>query len=363
MKLHYKTILFLLCFPALVFANPTKFGGKHTKEKKVKKEFTVNKDALLNVQNSYGNIDIATWSENRIVIEVQIKTNSDNEEKAQKKLDQISINFSGTASEVSAVTKFNTKKSSSWSFWGNSNDSNVAMEINYTIKMPISNLVNLNNDYGAISLDKLEGTAIINCDYGQLLVGELRGENNLLTFDYTSKSTIGYMKSGKINADYSGYTLENAGIVTIEADYTQSEILKAKEITYTCDYGKIEIGEAIHISGSGDYVSNRIGTVSGSLELDTDYGSIKVERLTQSAKNVKIEGDYTGIKLGFDPDYHFDFEIDLSYASFNKDNSLTILKSVVERSTKLYAGYHGKKDTGNTIQITSDYGGVSFIEN
>ncbi|GHC63899.1 hypothetical protein GCM10008083_31430 [Ulvibacter litoralis] len=346
----------------MVAANHTKFGGKYTKEKTVKKDFTVNKDALLKVQNSYGNIDIVTWTENRIAIEVQIKTNSDNEAKAQQKLDEISISFSGSPSQVTAVTEFNKKKSTSWSFWGDSNNNNVAMEINYIIKMPISNLVNLSNDYGAISIDKLEGTAIIKCDYGQLILGELRGENNLLTFDYTSKSSIGYMKSGKINADYSGFTLEKAGTVDLIADYTQSEIIKARDITFNCDYGKIEIGEAVHIDGRGDYVTNRIGTVSGSLQLNADYGSIKVERLTETAKNVNIIGDYTGIKLGFAPNYHFNFLVELSYASLNEDASVTILNSINEHSTKRYSGFHGKKDSGNTIKITSDYGGVTFTE-
>ncbi len=72
------------------------------------------------------------------------------------------------------------------------------MEINYTIKVPVTNSVNLENDYGAISLDKLEGQAKISCDYGQLRIGELWAENNSLNFDYTNKSTIAFMKSGKI---------------------------------------------------------------------------------------------------------------------------------------------------------------------
>ena len=74
--------------------------------KTVKKEFTVNKDALLKVDNSYGNIDIVTYDGNTISIEVNIKTNSNNEDKAQKKLDEINIEFNGSSSLVEAKTKF-----------------------------------------------------------------------------------------------------------------------------------------------------------------------------------------------------------------------------------------------------------------
>ena len=51
------------------------------------------------------------------------------------------------------------------------------MKINYTIKMPVNNSLNLNNDYGAINLNKLDGKATINCDYGKLIIGELNSND------------------------------------------------------------------------------------------------------------------------------------------------------------------------------------------
>ena len=69
-------------------------------------------DATFKVNNSYGNVDVITWSENRIEIEVHISTSSNNEEKAQKKLDQITVEFNNSASQVSAKTQFS--KNNSW---------------------------------------------------------------------------------------------------------------------------------------------------------------------------------------------------------------------------------------------------------
>ncbi len=360
MKLQFKTLILLVMLPAFMVANHDKLNGKFTKEKTIKKEFSVNSDAGLVIDNSYGNVDVVTWSENRTVIEVVIKTNGNNEEKVQERLEEITVDFTSNSSLVTAKTIFGQKKSS-WKFW-NQGGKGVNIEINYTIKLPIGNSVDLDNDYGAISIDKLEGNAKIDCDYGQLHIGELRADNNYLSFDYTSKSTISYMKSGKISADYSGFTLEKAGDIELDADYTKSELFEVNDIKYNCDYGKVVIGKARNIEGEGDYVSNRIGVVSGSLNLNTDYGSIKVERLTSTAKNVTIDADYTGIKIGFDSDYSFNFDFDLSYASFNGDEYVTVTKSHKENSHKRYSGYHGDKESGNTINIDSDYGGVTFIK-
>tara|TARA_R110002110_G_scaffold36397_23_gene121467 strand:+ start:5331 stop:6413 length:1083 start_codon:yes stop_codon:yes gene_type:complete len=360
MKLQYKTLLLIFLLPGIVIANHDKFNGKYTKEKTVKKEYNVNKNALLEIENSYGNVDIISWDENRTVIEVHIKTNSDDEEKAQRKLNDITIEFYGSSSRVSAKTIFKNNKSS-WSFWGENNS--VNMEINYTIKIPVTNSVNLENNYGAISLDKLEGNAKISCDYGQLRVGELWAEDNTLNFDYTNKSTIAFMKGGKIDANYSGFTLEKGGKLALNADYTQSVVQDIEDINYNSDYGKVVIDKAVKVVGVGDYVTHRIGTITGSLNLDADYGSIKVDRLEGSAKNVTIEADYTGVKLGFTSDYSFNFDINLSYSSLKGEENVTVTKSHKDNSRRTYEGYHGNNTSGNMVRINSDYGGVTFFEN
>lgn len=361
MKTPFKLFIFLLLFPAIIIANNGKFSGKHTKEKTINKEYNVNADAGLKVSNSYGNIDIVTWNENRTVIEVVIRTNGNDEEKVQQRLDEITVDFTANSSLVTAKTIFKNKKKS-WSWWGN-NGKKVSVEVNYTIKIPITNSVDLNNNYGAISLNKLKGNAKINCDYGQIIIGELLANNNYLNFDYTTNSTIEYMKSGKINADYSGFTIDKAERLEINADYTISEILEVTQLNYNCDYGKVIIGSVNSVIGSGDYVNNRIGTVSGELDLNTDYGSIKVTHLSPSFKNANINGSYTNIKLGFDSGLNFDFNFKLSYASFNGDDLVTVKHSNKDYKDKTFSGFHGTENSGNNINIHTNYGGITLIKN
>jgi hypothetical protein len=345
--------------PALLLANNPRFKGKYTKTKTLQKEFTVNANAGLKVDNSYGNIDIVTWSENRTVLEVVITTNGNDEEKVQNKLNKIDVIFSGNGSLVSAKTTFGDRKNSSWSWWGKNNN-NVKMEINYTIKMPITNTVDLHNDYGGININKLEGEARINCDYGQVNIGELLAENNYLSFDYSKNCSIGYMKNGKIDADYSSFVLEKVDNLDLGADYTKSEVLNAKSINYNNDYVRISIGQLTDLVGRGDYIPLKIKELKGNLDVNTDYGSVTVDEITASAGNISIRSDYAGIKLGYASGYNFDFVIDLSYASFNGKEDLEVLTTNKSYTSKSYTGYHGSRDSGNKININSDYGGVTF---
>ena len=355
----YVTVLFFIA-PMIMAANDGKLKGKYTKEKTITKEYNVNSDALLKVNNSYGNLNIISWNEDRILIEVHIKTSGNSEEKVLKKLEDITVDFEATSSMVSAKTIFNKNKSS-WGWnWGNNN---VNMQINYTIKLPVKNSVHLNNDYGNIILDRIDGHAKINCDYGRLEIGELRGRNNYLNFDYTSKSSIGYINSGEIKADYSGFTIEKAGDLKVNADYTNSTIHYMENLQYSCDYGNIEVGEAQNVNGNGDYINVKLGTIHGNVDINADYGSLKIGKMAEDAGNLNISSDYTGIKIGYAPQYHFDFEIRTEYAGVSGKENFEINISTEKSNNRYYKGYYGSPNSGNAVSISSEYGGISFTKN
>jgi hypothetical protein len=361
-QLIYKAIFALLLIPTMVLGNnPLEGKGAHSKEKIIKKEFTVNSNATLKVDNSYGNINIVTYKGNKTIIEVTIKTSSNDAEKAQEKLNDISVDFNASADMVSAKTIFNDNKSKSWWNWGKNN--NVNIEVNYLIKLPITNNVDLNNDYGSINLDKLEGRAVIDCDYGKITTKELMADNNYITFDYTNNSYFEYIKSGKINADYSDYTVAKTKNLDITADYTKSTIKIAENVTYNCDYGSMTVENVNDLSGNGDYLTLVIGDVYKNVKLDSDYGSIKIGRMTANAGNVSIQANYVGITIGFDPAYNFRFDLDLEYASLRDSDGFEFTKKKIESTDKYYQGYYGSSSTSNLIKISSDYGSVSFKKN
>ena len=357
--LQFKTLIVLFMLPLFVTAATNK-DGKYTKKKTINKEYSVTSNAALSVDNSYGNIDVVTWNENRIVFEITITTTGNNEEKVQEKLDDITVDFEATSSNVSAKTKFNNKSKSWWN-WNGKNK--VKMKINYIVKIPITNSVSLNNDYGNINIDKLEGHAKLNCDYGKITTKELLADDNSINFDYSKGCYFEYIKSGKINADYSSFTISKTNSININADYTNSTIETAEDVNYNCDYGNIKIDKANNISGNGDYLTTIIGDVYKNIALKADYGAIKINNITQNAGNVTIQSDYTGIKIGFAPSYNFNFDIDLDYGSLKGSDGLEFSTKKEKGTYKYYNGYYGNSNSSNTIKIESDYGSVSLSKN
>lgn len=357
--LQFKTILVLLLLPAFVIASNGSIKGKYKKEKTYHKEYDVNSNALVKLKNSYGNMDIVTWNENRVVIDITITTSGNNEDKVQKKLDDIFVEFENNSNLVSAKTRF-SKSGKSWWNWGKSS---VNMNINYVVKMPVTNSVDLNNDYGSINLDKLEGHAKINCDYGKITTKELLADNNDISFDYTNNSYFEYISSGQIKADYSGFTVGQTKELHINADYSKSKVEVAENVTYNCDYGSLTVDKINNLNGNGDYLTVRIGDVFKSVKINADYGSLKIKNMTANAGNIAIESDYMKSTIGYSSDYSFNFDLDLDYASLNNADDFNFTSKETKSSSKKYKGHYGDANTSNTINIKSDYGSVTFNRN
>ncbi|MEM8845554.1 MAG: hypothetical protein AAGD17_00500 [Bacteroidota bacterium] len=360
--LLYKSIFCLMVLaPLSLSAGKDKLGGKYTKEKTIKKEFEVNSNALLKISNSYGNLNLTSWNEDRIVIEVQIKTNGNNEERVQERLNEIDVDFDSSANLVSARTQFGNRNNS-WG-WKWNKKKNVNVQVNYTVKLPVKNSIGLSNDYGNIYLDRIDGHAKISCDYGKMDIGELRGRNNELRFDYTSRSSFDFINSGEIIADYSGFTIEKAGNLRVNADYTNAVIKEMGDLDYSSSYGSIEVNNVQSVKGNGDYIGVKLGTVEGDVSITADYGSVKIGEMTKEAGDINIKADYTGIKIGYHPEYYFDFEISTEYAGVSGKDDFEMQVSKERSSEKYYNGYYGDDNSGNVVYINSEYGGITFIKN
>jgi len=352
-------LLTLLLLPVLSWGNHTLIEElpKSTLEKTIEKSFTVNPIVNLEVDNSYGNIDIITWEQNTIEFDITIKVTGSDEEKVADKLEAIRVEFTNSSNNVTAITRFGKKKRRSWWNWGSDN---LKIEVNYIVKIPKTSSIDISNDYGAINVGQLFGRALLNCDYGKISTKELMAEDNDINFDYSNNCYFEYIKGGSINADYSSYTVNKANRLTISANYTKSEIENAEEVSYNCDYGSLKTENINSILGNGDYLTLRIGTIYKNASIKADYGSIKIDKVAATAGDLEIQSGYTGITVGHDPDYHFQFEISLDYASFKHADDFEFVKKRIESTEKYYMGYFGSAIANNRVSINSEYGSVTF---
>ncbi|MEN2403005.1 hypothetical protein GKZ90_0024680 [Flavobacterium sp. MC2016-06] len=351
MKKHYNILILFLLIPFLGFSNDDTFV---TKQKNIKKTYIVNSNAGIDIDNKYGNITITTWDEDKIDLDITIKVSGPNENWVDERLSSIDVSITALKSMVSAVTSLG---SSSLKSKGSSN----SFEINYVIKIPKNGTVKLLNKYGNITTLNLESTADIACKYGKITLGKLNGANNKIQIDYCQNSTIEYIKSGTVQAKYSGLKVTDSGNLNLDTNYTDLVISDGQNIKYDCNYGNLKFQKINSFDGTGDYLTISIAEISNSLNIDTNYSKVNIGMVTEKANNVNINSGYSDISLGYNINYAFDFNISTKYANIKSGDDLEVSVSESKNTSKNISGFHKKKGQ-NKVLITSNYGNVTLTK-
>jgi hypothetical protein len=352
MKKQYRLLLLLVFIPFLVFSND---DFTYSKQRNIKKAYIVNSDAGINIDNSYGTIFVTTWDEDKIEIDVLIKVSGDSEKWVNQKLAGIDVDFIALKSMVTAKTVFTNTNT-------NSNGRNNNFEINYTIKIPKNGTVKLNNKYGNIGTSDLFSTTDINCKYGRINLGKLNGNSNTIRIGYCSDSTIEYLKNGVISSKYSGLKMTEVFKLDLLSDYSEIEINEGNDVKYNSKYGSVKIQKVNSLDANGNYLTMDIGSLFNQLKLYTKYSNVSIDAIQAKANNISIVAGYTGVDIGFQPNYVFDFDVSVKYADFKYDNELNVSSKEETNNTKRISGFFKKKGV-NKITITSDYGNVKLFKN
>lgn len=350
MKTMHKLTLILLMLPVLSFAGIVK--GKYTRERKIEKNFSVNSTAALQVMNKYGSVTITTWDQDKTDIEVTITVSGNNEETVQKRFNSIDVNITGTNSLVEAYTKF-----------GSFNRGNVSMEINYVVKIPKNGTLGLGNMYGDIRLGRIYGGTNIQIQYGSLHIEEANSDVNKLDLQYASGSKIGYIKTATIKMQYSDIDGGKAGKLTLNNDYSNVKFNQIEDININMDYGNLSLGTADKVVIEGDYSNFKCERLNNLLTVSMDYGSVKVNNVASTTRNIAITTDYSDIKLGFSPDMGFSFECDLQYGGLSGKDYLNFIEKIEKNSSAHYKATSDRGAGNCKVRINSEYGGVKIFRN
>ena len=352
MKKKYSITFILFIMSFFCFSNGVDVA--FVKTKNIKKAYLVNADAGINIDNSYGNISVMTWDEDKIELDINIKVSGSNETWVNQRINEIDIDINPlkhliTAKTILGNTNLKTK--------GNNN----SFEINYVIKIPKKGNVTLRNKYGNITTTDLWSWTDIYCKYGKLTAGKLYGTKNAIQIEYCPNSSIEYLNIGNLTARYSGLQVNSVAKIDLLSDYTDTIILEADILQYTSKYGTLNVQKIRSSTGTANYMTLKFGEINGSLKVTAKYCDIYIDQLSAKANDVAIIAGYSNMKLGYSGNYDFDFDINLRYASFKHDNDLVFSNKEETNFSKSFQGYFSKKGINN-LSVKSDYGNLHLFK-
>lgn len=339
----------MLLIPILGFC--TIGEGDFVKEKAVNKTYTTSSNAKIKVDNSYGNINIYLWNEDKIAIQVNIKVSGNNESKVEKRLAEIDVNFSANQNVVSAQTEINGSN-------GN-NNGNLSYEINYVIKIPKNGTIDLTNKYGNIAIEQLNGSAIIDLQYGNLNLGRFESKSNTFDLSYCNNSKIEFIDQVNLSSNYCDITIDKNYGANLNGNYNNFKFQHVGNIILEGNYTKLKSFTMQSFNCDGNYLTLALGDITAT-KINTNYSSIEMNG-TNKSKEISIECNYSKTKINCNSDFGFDFEIDTNYGILKENMGLKFTEKSEKNTSKSYKG--SSAATGNVkIKIESNYGSVNLLE-
>ncbi|WP_298115820.1 hypothetical protein [Flavobacterium sp.] len=348
MKIIVKIIAFVL-FPIISFGfNEDKHA--YNKEKNISKTYSVNDDAQVNITNSYGNINVYLWDENKISIQVNIKVSGNNEKKINERINTIDVDFNASSSKVSAETIFTTKE---WK------SNNISYEINYVVKIPRNGSIDLDNKYGNISVDKLNGSSAIECKYGSIILGQFNNKNNNINIAYAPNSSINSIDKVNLQSQYSEVDFNKVNNINIEGNYNTFNFQNVGTLNLSSNYTKINSKSIQKIAIEGNYLTLKLGEIGNSIIVNSNYSDIQLSA-SNKTDAITINGNYSNSKISCTSDYAFDINVNLKYGSFTDNVGLKYSLKSEKNTSKSYIAHHISQGKSK-INITTNYGSVQLL--
>lgn len=342
-----KTQNFKLVLLFLLFFSIQLHAEKITK--RIYKSFPVNQVAKLELSNKYGNIQLDDNRKDSVVIDVVIWVEG-NGNRAQKLLDNITVDINTAGNTVTASTEFRNE------FSNNSQN----FSIDYRVSVPADRDLNVSQKYGSVNMNNLTGKGKFDIKYG-----DLRGKNLLspeLAMDIAySKATIDETKNLNLTIRYSKFNLGKGSDIKVDSRYSGLIFGDCNDVTIDSKYDDFKFKTANSISCNSMYTGYKIEQLISSLVLSNGYGDFNVGTIPASFKSIKVSSKYSGIKLGIDPSASYKLDGVVKYCDLkHPDGKLN--RSKEDTSYEVHGTVGQAENTKSTVTIESSYGNVSLMK-
>ncbi|MEN8137763.1 MAG: hypothetical protein ABFR62_04960 [Bacteroidota bacterium] len=267
---------YTLLVVAFVMFSANLFGIE--KERVVKKSFKANSSTELNVENSFGDVNVESYSGNEIYIEVKIWAKGSSEERLTKFINDIDINFKESIDMLRVKTS------------NISNNGKVdKFRVDYKVKVPYDNDLAIKNSFGNVYIAKHKAKVELDVSHGDFEIGSLLNESN-----------------------------------EIELKFGDGEIEEFKSGELDLSHSKLSIGKAYGLILESKFSNTKVERVEGDIKAKVSHGGIVAKKVAKGFNSIAVKADFSKVKLYLDESAAYSFNYKGSFSSFNKPNGIEI---------------------------------------
>lgn len=369
MKPAYK-ILSLLALAVFLSPAAWAFSPRAEFTKTVKREFSIDPAGLTQFITKYGKLDVKTWDQDKVKINVTIRVQARTEEEAQKVFDQIRIDFTSSSNLVKAETII--ESSSGWNWFGNSKSDYT---IDYEVFLPKTVTLDIAHKYGDVFTSAFAGRVIMNLKYGNLRMDELSNNINLdlsygnatiaavrdaeVVISY-SNLTLAKVRDGKFTTKYSNLSIEEGNYIQSDSKYDTYRVGQIEKLNSRNSFGSVEIKRVTDLSSYARYTDFKISELTNSADLELEYGGARLENIRKGFSEVRLNGRYTDFKVQVEEGASYQLEASGKYAGILYPSSLKVTYENEQPTFHEVTGHAGVANARSVIKARLDYGGLKM---
>ncbi|TNE57903.1 MAG: hypothetical protein EP344_10685 [Bacteroidetes bacterium] len=334
--------------------------------KKINREFGTTADGMTALYNKYGKVHVNTWKNNSVKIDITIIVNANNQRDADKLFERINVNFTNTSGYIKAETVVDTEGKNWWP--GNSCQD---FKINYEVWMPKGNQLDLKNKYGNSYVADLDGKLTAEIRYGDLRTETINNDADL-SVGY-GKATLARVRNLSGYLSYGGLILTDAKDVQVDSKYSEFQVDRAANVRITSKYDDFNLGDIQDLRVQTKYANLRVknaqaafvtaqytdvkvNNVSGTMDADLTYGSLKVEALARDFSEAKIVGKYTDVSMNVESGATFRFDAEGTHTDLHTPSGATISSRDEKGSRSAVTGFVGDANAPRVVKARLSYG-------
>lgn len=355
-----KSFLVLL---SVILVSKVMLGQDDEHTKKYEKQYTVDKNTVLKLNNKYGNIDIRDWDKNEASIEVTIILKKDvSSQRAEQIFKNVDIEFSQEGNVISAETNYDEE------FFRLVNKDQFLQEkrfeVNYLVMLPEYLKVEADNKYGSIFVNKLSSPSAIRIKYGTLKINQIAAKNKdnmaLVELGY-SKGTIENCEWLKILTKYSQLSIQKSKALIIISKYSKLNIEEGSSVICESKYDSYDIGKLSNFVTESQYSNYRFDVITHKISIETKYTDIKVQKVPAGFESIDIENSYGSIKIAIDPAASYNLKGYAKYAKINyPDDNSRVNRFQENNELKVEGTVGNQKAKAGSVTIDTKYGSINL---
>ncbi len=335
--------------------------------KTINREFGTTANGMTAIYNKYGKVNVNTWANKSVKIDITILVNANDQRAADKTFDRIKVNFINTAGYVKAETVVDMENNNWWP--GNSCQD---FKINYEVWIPADNQLDLKNKYGNSYVSTLNGKLMAEIKYGDLRTEVINNDADL--YIGYGKATLAKVKNLSGQISYGGLTVADANDIQVDTKYSEFQVDRANTVRVTSKYDDFNLGNIQDLRVQTKYANLRVqntraayvtaqytdvkvANVSGTMDADLTYGSLKVEALARNFSEAKVIGKYTDVQMKVEQGTDFRFDAEGTHTDLHTPSGATIRrKDEKSGGFSSVEGFVGDANAPRLVKARLNYG-------